>query len=593
MKKKELQSLPVLNATPKIMAAARQNHLQKETVTYGKWQTTHEFYEYGLFIRCAIKNDILMVALYLPEHLCTGGKLPSYTLFISRSERCFITYDYLVKKWRTATLYNLDLGTRFYYSKKKWISQSDIQKIQTYLGEEGGYEGVLRFQNKIREEELERRYRKETDRWDADLTQVPQLPKDWERWVSKVGIQENYIFYRYQKGGAKTGYCTYCGKEVPISKPKYNKEGRCPRCRHHVTYKTVNKAGRVSTKTVTMYLIQRCRDGFVTRMFEGERFYRPGEYDRPLISYREIGRVIYDQNTGTARPFYWGVYKQRNTRWIAGSVREVTSYYWTYPNRSYVGRVYGKTIPSLTKKELLKTGLLEYFRYSATFDLDEYLGALKRAPKIEQLVKVGLFRLADECINDITSSDIFKHLEQTSLTKTLGISRQQLKLLRLKNSEKDTLRWMQYETEIRRTIPDDIVAFPSCGELPLSSINHGDLADGSYMIGSTIKAIYSEKGLIYWNSNFLFQQTKEPDLGNGIISVDAALKSLTAKYDLLLTSASYTITNIELVYLPVRTGHNAYELRPVWQFKLVEDNDEEQPQMYFVNIDATSGKEIR
>ena len=147
-----------------------------------------------------------------------------------------------------------------------------------------------------------------------------------------------------------------------------------------------------------MYLIQRCRDGFVTRMFEGERFYRPGEYDRPLISYREIGRVIYDQNTGTARPFYWGVYKQRNTRWIAGSVREVTSYYWTYPNRSYVGRVYGKTIPSLTKKELLKTGLLEYFRYSATFDLDEYLGALKRAPKIEQLVKVGLFRLADECI---------------------------------------------------------------------------------------------------------------------------------------------------------------------------------------------------
>ena len=108
MKKKELQSLPVLNATPKIMAAARQNPLQKETVTYGKWQTTHEFYEYGLFIRCAIKNDILMVALYLPEHLCTGGKLPSYTLFISRSERCFITYDYLVKKWRTATMYHLN-----------------------------------------------------------------------------------------------------------------------------------------------------------------------------------------------------------------------------------------------------------------------------------------------------------------------------------------------------------------------------------------------------------------------------------------------------------------------------------------------------
>lgn len=459
MKKKELQSLPILNATPKIMAAARQNHLQKETVTYGKWQTTHEFYEYGLFIRCAIKNDILMVALYLPEHLCTGGKLPAYTLFISRSERCFITYDYLKKKWRTATLYNLDLGTRFYYSKKQWISQSDIQKIQTYLGEEGGYQGILRFQSKIREEALERRYRKETDRWAADLAQVPQLPKDWERWVSQVGIQENYIFYRYQKGGAKTGYCTYCGKEVPISQPRYNKKGRCPRCRHDVTYKSANKAGRVSTKTVTMYLIQRCRDGFVTRTFEGECIYPPGEYDRPLISYWEIGRIIYDQNTGATRPFYWGLYKQSYNCWIAGSVREVASYYWAHPKRSYVGRVYGKTIPSLAKKELLKTGLLEYFHRNTSFDVDKFLYALRGLPKIEQLLKVDLFRLADECIDDVTSSDIFKHLEQTSLTKALGISRQQLKLLRLKNGGEDMLYWMQYETEIGRTIPDYIVAW--------------------------------------------------------------------------------------------------------------------------------------
>lgn len=459
MKKKELQALPVLKATPKIMAAAQQNPLQKETLTYGNWQTTREFYEYGLFMRCDIKNDILMVALYLPEHLCTGGKSPSYTLFISRAERCFITYDYLVKKWRTATIYHLDLGAHFYYSKKKWISQSDIQKIQTYLGEEGGYEGILRFQSRVREEELERRHRKETDRWDADLAQVPQLPKDWERWVSKVGIQENFIFYRYQKGGAKTGYCTYCDKEVPISNPKYNKEGRCPRCRHHVTYKTVNKAGRVSTKTVTMYLIQRCRDGFVTRMFEGERSYRPGEYDKPLLNYWEIGRTIYDQNVDTARRFYWGVYKQRNVRWIAGSVREVSLYYWTHPYRSYVGRIYGKTIPSLVQKELSKTGLLEYFRHDAIFDLDSYLDELNRMPKIEQLVKANLFRLADECINNFSSSSIFQNLEQTGLIKALGINRQQLKLLRIKNGGKDMLCWMQYEVESGKTIPDDIVVW--------------------------------------------------------------------------------------------------------------------------------------
>ena len=40
------------------------------------------------------------------------------------------------------------------------------------------------------------------------MEQVPELPKDWSHWVDKVAIQQNYIYYHYKKGGAKTGYCT-------------------------------------------------------------------------------------------------------------------------------------------------------------------------------------------------------------------------------------------------------------------------------------------------------------------------------------------------------------------------------------------------
>lgn len=64
---------------------------------------------------------------------------------------------------------------------------------------------ILKFQRAVRDAELERRHRKETDPWDAELSQTPPLPKDWERWVNKVGIQENYIFYDYRKGGARYG----------------------------------------------------------------------------------------------------------------------------------------------------------------------------------------------------------------------------------------------------------------------------------------------------------------------------------------------------------------------------------------------------
>lgn len=457
MNKKELQSLPVLKATPKMLKTVQQNPLQKETINYGGWKSTHEFYEYGLFIRCAIHKDILAVALYLPEHLCTEGKMPSYTVFISRSERTFITYEYATRKWRTATLRHLDLGRHFYYSKKKWISPSDYQKIQTYLGEkEGGYEGIRHFQEQIREEELERRHKKETAAWDADMSRVPALPKGWTQWVSKVGIPENYIFYRYRKGGAKTGYCTYCEKEVPICKPKYNKTGRCPRCRHEVTYKTINKAGRVSTKIVTMYLIQRCKGGFVTRMFEGQRVYLPGEYQHPRLTWWEIGRTIYEPDSAAPRPFYWGTYKQRERRWIGGSVRQASPY-WAYLYRSFVGRVYGRTLPPLSRRELAATGLREYFQRNASFDVDKFLAALRRSPRIEQLVKVGLFCLADAHIDGDIRANIFKNPWQTSLIKALGITRQQLKRLRLENGGEDLLCWMQYEAESGKELPDNVV----------------------------------------------------------------------------------------------------------------------------------------
>ena len=87
------------------------------------------------------------------------------------------------------------------------------------------------------------------------MAQTPKLPKDWKRWVDKVGIGENYIFYQYSRKGAKTGYCTFCEKEVAVSKPRHNKTGRCMRCRHKITYKSIGRAGTVVTEDAKMYLM--------------------------------------------------------------------------------------------------------------------------------------------------------------------------------------------------------------------------------------------------------------------------------------------------------------------------------------------------
>ena len=77
--------------------------------------------------------------------------------------------------------------------------------IKKFLGtQQGGYAGLFEYQLKVRQMELTRRHKRETDPWDLEMMQTRDLPKDWERWVRKVGVPFNYIFYKYVRGGANT-----------------------------------------------------------------------------------------------------------------------------------------------------------------------------------------------------------------------------------------------------------------------------------------------------------------------------------------------------------------------------------------------------
>ena len=54
------------------------------------------------------------------------------------------------------------------------------------------------FQANIRKEQRIRHDKKLTDSWDQVMKTVSGLPKNWIGWVSKYGITEHYIFYKYQ-----------------------------------------------------------------------------------------------------------------------------------------------------------------------------------------------------------------------------------------------------------------------------------------------------------------------------------------------------------------------------------------------------------
>lgn len=448
MIKKELENLRPLLATPKMMQmAAADTPSRKSNYT---WES--EVYERGLYLRCQVLNGILKVSFFLPEHMRAGGRNPTYELFINRERRQFITYDCRHDKWLTAKVNMLSWPRYIRESEKIWINRAGYDSIKKYLGgQHGGYRGLLEYQLQIRADELKRRHKKETDPWDLDLSQVPELPKDWSRWADKVGIQQNYIFYQYIKRGADTGYCTYCEKNVPIKSPRHNKEGRCPCCRHKITFKSVGRAGTVLTDRAFMYLIQRCKDGFVTREFQGYRKYPKGEYQTPERVIWEIRRVIYNKNGRNTRAYCWGDYKHCETRWITTAV--CSPGYW-----GQEGRVYGKTLPHLAKNELSRTGLTETLAVDGIIDPEKYLAILQEVPELEKIAKAKLPCLVHECMSSYYSfREDLHNIKANSLTGMLGINTQELKRLRRNAGDLHFLDWLRFERITGRIMDDKVI----------------------------------------------------------------------------------------------------------------------------------------
>ncbi len=460
MKKKKLQEMKMLSATAAMMKLAKEDIMTERVQEYYGRCYKQEAYQYGLYLRCVIQHDILKVALFMTKFMKSGGKLPAYELYFDCKKRDFITYDRLRGKWTNAKLDRIDLPWYAYHLQEQWISEKDHKKISQYLKtEKRGCRALLDFQEQVRKEQLEQRHKKEFAPWDRDMAQIKPLPKDWEHWMEKQAIDEHYIFYDYTRKGAETGYCTYCEREVPIQNPRYNKEGTCPCCKHRVVFKSEKKSGRVRTKEYGMYLIQRCANGIVIRGFEGYRTHKWDNHREASVYSMEKVRVFCSDKGKLLRAYYLGWYKS-HLRWIPVGFYHYSYYnYGTWRYNPYVpsGKVYPKTLPSLAKKELRCTGLVEYIKRMDKVDPADYLDTWTIVPQLEQLEKAGLYTLVQQCLRN--AEDIIEVIrcESGSLTRMLGIDGPRLKRLREFNGDAAYLKWLQYEKKAGVTIPEDII----------------------------------------------------------------------------------------------------------------------------------------
>lgn len=461
MNKKDLLAMRPLRATAKMMEMGRADVPQKIPGRYGG-----PCRKYDQFARCRVDGGILRVAIYFPDNLRMGGCQPSYEVFLDRAAKKYITYDRMENKWRTAKVNNLGWPYHICAINGTWMSPADAKTVQRYLGgSRGGYDGVLDYQEKLLEEALVRRHKKVTDSWDADLSPMRSLPKDWNRWVDKVGVRQNYIFYRYEKRGAKQGYCTYCGKNVPIiGKPRYNKAVRCPCCRHEAVFKSIGKLNRLFTDWNCVYLLQPRPDGFIVREFWAARIYTKDSWETPKVVCMEQLRTIYDDQLNY-RTYFRGNYKNRGFRWVRGMPNPS----WLSPESSYYyhgdkpGRVYGKGLSQLFQSKLGRTGLARFLYGDHSFmNPNDYLYEQKKECFKEQLSKADLPKLTSECLsNDTALMEVFQGGIKGGLTKAIGLDTQRLGRLRSNDGGMTFLSWLRWEKG-QDTVLDDKVILRFC-----------------------------------------------------------------------------------------------------------------------------------
>lgn len=453
MRKKMLMELKPLKVMSRYIADAKESEksLIKEKGEKGK---------YRMYCRAAIEKGILKVNLFAVSDIEENVKFPRYRLFISRTERRFITYDEKLKKWRAALLESIlwDAMINFY---NIYVNDRDTKVIQIYLKTmRPAIWALEEYQANIRKEQRIRHDKKLTDSWDQVMKTVPGLPKNWIAWVSKYGIMEHYIFYKYQKNGATNGYCTYCKKHVPIRSPKYNQKGHCNICGQPVTFRSVGKSGRFCIKWYRVYLVQRRKtSGFVIRIFQARTWYKKAGYADCETTCHEEQRRIFSANGKEISNFVYGLFKRREMRWIL----YWKPWYYTCCGIQYKGNVYPYTLSDLSRHELKETGLREYALRQKKIDPGKYLYLWQTYPVLEQIVKAGLFQLVDDIL-EYRATDAIKRKGRKP-TEFLSVTKKEFRRLRDMNGGAKELKWLQFEKSSGRIIKDEEIYWMAKEEL--------------------------------------------------------------------------------------------------------------------------------
>lgn len=478
MRKEELRKLRALLATKEMMEKGKRFKKVKQKRWDG-YQYTKTIPDYRVLFRVQNLSGYIKVAVFLPEDMRKDIATPRYEIFLNTEGGEYITRELdengQEKRWLTAMLGNLEGVPSFGYrsDNRYFISRDGMNTLNRMRLEEEKKDqskGPFRlkdWQQEQKDNETRRKEAKEQAPWDEDMALIPELPKTFEEWMRKDVAGEYYIFYEYDRKGAKQGYCSRCKRYVPITGARHGKETTCPACKAKATFRSHNRIQTLCTDWYYGEIIQKFQGGIVIRRYSQRQWYRDRNYKDPHVDTQEEERIlIFDD--GLERRYVWGLYKNKFNRWIHDKnwFPGKRTYYW----RSRA-KLFKRNIAQLKKTSLLKRSAIDLWPELPVSTTD-YLAVERGNPVVEMLARIGMFRLA----KDLIKADYDRKLlaqGETEISRILKIDKCRLKRLKAMDANIYHLKWMQYEKLANTIWPDDMIK--DFGNAEISSSDFGFL----------------------------------------------------------------------------------------------------------------------
>lgn len=404
----------------------------------------------------------------------------------------YITFEVDCNKWRTGALLYLicrDSGWSEYwwnYHQLEFLTDKDAKRVESTLrrwnhnnmeyGERVAFTLFDQYQQNVKNARLMKKHKKETDVIDVDMDKFGGLPDDYQTFIEeKVFKDENYIFYDTRK---KRAFCTSCKKTFILENKhlrhetigvwndqddvKHNRTVRCPYCNKFLLAKSEGMGRQNLVSVAWSLLVQPHKEEVLTRYFCHTKDFRI-DFHNPKITTHEGYRTVHKADKVT--DYMWASYKTTgNMRWCYYRDRGSS---WYPPAETVAPRsvvMYNANLQETVAGTCMKYSAPDIFIENVANDeryfnspwlIDNYFNSYRKYPFIEQLLKVGFYRMTRDFLEDRQSAHVNLNEGQNSILGTLGINKNQYNMLRrvgdprLKDLEilryKPDLKWNDFK----------------------------------------------------------------------------------------------------------------------------------------------------